>query len=233
MEHGDIGKTVAMIGDIAMSDDAERAVSIRTDMIREVGMADPNVSVKLILGTLDSRIGYFCGCLGPELGNKALALFNVRHPYFGTNIPTDLRDAMEMGNKYAKEYAKKLQLEQERARKVKRGAELGVMIPESDETIDSSTARKLLLALRAEKDPKAAAEMLAKYKAKDEAAAKAALDAEIAAMAEEESLDEDMDPEYAEKMLKAGPSDGEKAIAMLRAASTHDNSTDETGMGFT
>lgn len=166
MASGNLSKQVAIIGEIALSGDATRVTETRNKLVLERGLTDPCAAVQIIVREIDGNIGYLAGYLTPALGNQVLALFNVEHPMFGRHIPEETQEAYEVGAKLGKQYGKTLAAMEEAAKKAATAAKIGLVLPESDETVDSERAKEILTKLKAQRDKEVGAK-LAKYDPRD------------------------------------------------------------------
>lgn len=164
MASGNLSKQVAIIGEIALSGDATRVTETRNKLVLERGLTDPCAAVQIIVREIDGNIGYLAGYLTPALGNQVLALFNVEHPMFGRHIPEETQEAYEVGAKLGKQYGKTLAAMEEAAKKAATAAKIGLVLPESDETVDSERAKEILTKLKKARNEEMA---MAKYDPRD------------------------------------------------------------------
>lgn len=161
-----LSKQVAMLGEIAISGDTTRVDAVVNDMVLAIAMRELLTPARVIHDRVGVDIGYLAGMLTPALGNRVLALFDTQHPYFGSKIPEDLDDAYAMGQKMGKQYAVQVQTEQEVAKKTAQAATLGVMLPESGDTVSSDDATMILEALRQQRIREAKQKEMEDLKAK-------------------------------------------------------------------
>ena len=151
MAAGNITEQVAIIGKIAAEGDINGVAEARSEMVSAIIMVDPFMSVNLVADRVGEQIAYLAGYLPHELGNEALRLFNVSHPIFGQNIPDDLASAFATGEKLAHQFNLKKQIEAENAKKLRQAKELGVILPDGEDEVDTDTAEQILNAVRAKR----------------------------------------------------------------------------------
>lgn len=148
---GELTKAMGAIGDIAITGNKEGVAKARRDLVVLASRTEILADASTLRAAVDANIGYIAGMYEPVLGNRVLEVFGVEHPFFGNHIPDTVTEAYDMGKKQGREYAKKLQTEAEIAKKNAQVAKLGVMLPESDETVDNDSAAAILNAIRVSK----------------------------------------------------------------------------------
>lgn len=166
-----IAQILAKVGAVTDLDDPVQAKQIKEDMVQGAAARELFMSGREIAQKVNNDLGYIIGYLPAELGNHALQLFNVSHPFFGRNIPTNNDDCLDIGQKFGKKWRDKKYTEEENKRKAEQLAKIGVVLPSIGEEVTSSDAKKILQALRAAGDPTKVAEAEAILKAKRESRA--------------------------------------------------------------
>lgn len=96
-----IGELTTIIGEIAKEGDQEKAARLLdeyTEVLR-TQTDDPKVKADP-RGVAEKNIGYLTGYLSPKRMGEALELFAVKHPVFGTTVPS-AAEALAAGMKDA------------------------------------------------------------------------------------------------------------------------------------
>lgn len=158
----------------AMSGDRDLVAAVRGKLVIEQGMSNWCARAHVVSNNVALRIGYIAGTFQPEIGNRVLAAFKARHPYFGDHIPGAHTTMMDMARVVDDQYRIAKTREEEARRKKVRGKVLGVKVPGAEDEVTSADATAMLKAMRQKE-----ADLKAAKAAKVEAAEKARIAAEI------------------------------------------------------
>lgn len=147
MDTGSISKIMGVIAEVVAAEDPSLIKDAKSQMIMIHGVNNPLMVISQLRREINNNLGYIAGFYEPRLGNKVLSVFQAQHPYFGDSIPADIGECYKLGSKLTKEFDKTQATREEAIKRAAKVKDLGVMLPESDETVSNDDAAKILAAL--------------------------------------------------------------------------------------